>query len=396
MAPSSLGLDPFPMLFPTNRLFTEYKGFITFRGESYPLRFTLPEGNVQRITIHTTGVLCQVVRHARPVIQQRLRQCHNLSDFLCELRDILENATSVGKSGEDNGQASTLAVLRNTLESKPSLPSARFVRCLVANLDQVGWDRLGEISADLRRVQLQVTDVGQRVHFIRVRLPVEFPDQPLQCLADFPEPLDVALADVGSPQEWFRSVIEQAQTLVQRYQRAWTILDEIDRTLWVLEPRDKPYRILTRRIALEKLCSVEITLASHDPASPPLVRLYGSDLYTESIRERLRLGPHQWDVTNRSFCENFQTFLGVPLPSPVQGNTNEQTIECGICYSYQVDDQVPDQMCSNDKCSQPFHGPCLVEWLRTDPSSRQSFSIIFGTCPYCSEEISVNVSLRRH
>ncbi|KAJ1969857.1 hypothetical protein IWQ62_000355 [Dispira parvispora] len=393
MTSSLLGTGPFPMLFPTNELATEYKGFITFRGESYPVMFTLPEGNLQRITIHTTGILSQVIRQTRSAIEQRLRQCRNLSNFLCELRDILESVAPVGKSGESSGQDGTLS--RITCEGKLSLPSARFLRCLVENLDQAGWDRLQEISADLRQVQLQITDAGQRVHFIGVRLPVEFPDQPPQCLADFPEPLDVTLVDVESPQEWFRKVIQQAQSLVQRYQRAWTVLDEIDRKLWVLEPRDKPYRTLTRRIALEKLCSVEFTLVSHDPASPPLVRLYGSDRYTESIRERLRLGPCQWDVTDRSFCDNFQAYLGVPLPSPVQGNTNEQTIECGICYSFQVDDQVPDQMCSNDKCSQPFHGSCLVEWLRTDPSSRQSFNIIFGTCPYCSEEISINVSLWR-
>ncbi|TWW78489.1 E3 ubiquitin-protein ligase FANCL [Takifugu flavidus] len=66
--------------------------------------------------------------------------------------------------------------------------------------------------------------------------------------------------------------------------------------------------------------------------------------------------------------------------------------ECGICYSYRLEDSIPDQVCNDPRCGQPFHQACLYEWLRGLPSSRQSFSVIFGDCPYCSKPITVKMA----
>lgn len=107
-------------------------------------------------------------------------------------------------------------------------------------------------------------------------------------------------------------------------------------------------------------------------------------------------------------------------------------MECGICYSYRLDSAIPDQVCNDPRCGQPFHQACLYEvntliyhsytllthhysshtifnehkrlgrgcfsltlstefillssqWLRGLPTSRQSFNIVFGECPYCSK-----------
>lgn len=34
---------------------------------------------------------------------------------------------------------------------------------------------------------------------------------------------------------------------------------------------------------------------------------------------------------------------------------------CGICYSYRLDAQVPDLVCDDARCAQPFHQTCLYE-----------------------------------
>lgn len=61
-------------------------------------------------------------------------------------------------------------------------------------------------------------------------------------------------------------------------------------------------------------------------------------------------------------------------------------IECGICYSYKLSDtSIPDVICSNTLCSRGFHHSCLYEWLRGNPSTTQSFNVLFGKCPYCNE-----------
>lgn len=36
-------------------------------------------------------------------------------------------------------------------------------------------------------------------------------------------------------------------------------------------------------------------------------------------------------------------------------------MECGICYSYQLGDAIPDIICENSHCNQPFHHSCLYE-----------------------------------
>ena len=34
---------------------------------------------------------------------------------------------------------------------------------------------------------------------------------------------------------------------------------------------------------------------------------------------------------------------------------------------------------------------CLVEWLNSDTATRSSFNKLFGSCPYCSDPITVQL-----
>ena len=55
-------------------------------------------------------------------------------------------------------------------------------------------------------------------------------------------------------------------------------------------------------------------------------------------------------------------------------------MECGICYTLRLgDDQaLPDKVCDEPRCGKPFHRACLSEWLRSNPTTRQSFDTLFG------------------
>ena len=35
--------------------------------------------------------------------------------------------------------------------------------------------------------------------------------------------------------------------------------------------------------------------------------------------------------------------------------------DCGICYAYRLDGQIPDQVCDDSRCEQSFHQACLYE-----------------------------------
>lgn len=37
------------------------------------------------------------------------------------------------------------------------------------------------------------------------------------------------------------------------------------------------------------------------------------------------------------------------------------TKDCGICYAYRLDGTIPDQVCDDPRCGQPFHQACLYE-----------------------------------
>jgi hypothetical protein len=44
---------------------------------------------------------------------------------------------------------------------------------------------------------------------------------------------------------------------------------------------------------------------------------------------------------------------------------NTGDIECGICYSYKLNNtSIPDVICSNESCSRGFHHPCLYEVIK--------------------------------
>ena len=51
--------------------------------------------------------------------------------------------------------------------------------------------------------------------------------------------------------------------------------------------------------------------------------------------------------------------------------------------------ETPDASCPNPQCARPYHARCLREWLLSVSTSRKSFGVIFGECPYCSSPITV-------
>lgn len=46
------------------------------------------------------------------------------------------------------------------------------------------------------------------------------------------------------------------------------------------------------------------------------------------------------------------------------------SMDCGICYAYRLDGAIPDQVCDDSRCGQPFHQACLYEVRRSEMSSK--------------------------
>ena len=102
--------------------------------------------------------------------------------------------------------------------------------------------------------------------------------------------------------------------------------------------------------------------------------------------------------TNRLVRENLEDILEISFPKKSQINIETFTIECGICYSYNLNNEstdaygnTPDQLCNNAKCGRMYHSGCLIDWLQSIPNTRSSFGTLFGTCPYCQHPIAVRI-----
>ncbi|KAF9362995.1 hypothetical protein BGX34_005094 [Mortierella sp. NVP85] len=305
----------------------------------------------------------------------------NMESFLIELVDIMEAILS-------NGNA----------EIEQERPVSYWAN-VTEQLDALGWDKAAHLSEDLSRVQIELYDTSQRKHVLTVSFPPGYPAVPLAL-----EPLEVPECDTGqrslsqqaaaealswNQESGLGAVIQQAQMQLDLFKDFWDVMQDIDERTWVIDP-EKPTRAdRMRRCALGNHCSLQITIDPLSPRCMPDTRLFGPTASIEPMRTKLYHNAGLWDE-NRMPRENLEVLLELPngFPSPVTVTKDEMNIECGICYSFRFDGHIPDQLCSHSKCQQPFHRVCLYEWLRSIPTTRQSFNTLFGACPYCSETIT--------
>uniref|UniRef100_A0A803PDM9 FANCL C-terminal domain-containing protein n=1 Tax=Cannabis sativa TaxID=3483 RepID=A0A803PDM9_CANSA len=133
------------------------------------------------------------------------------------------------------------------------------------------------------------------------------------------------------------------------------------------------------------------------------------DLYQSEISEQISNWNHYFYKLfilkkDSSFVENLTCLLETQLPSSPVSQKNDQQVECGICYAQclPVDDELGDKsgsgtdyMCENISCHKAFHSICLGDWLRSITTTRQSFNVLFGNCPYCSEPVAVKINVAK-
>lgn len=207
---------------------------------------------------------------------------------------------------------------------------------------------------------------------------------------DFPVPFSVS----WTPQSSLISIYSQFLAALESLKTFWDVMDEIDEKTWVLEP-EKPTRSATaRRIVLGNNISINIEVDPRHPTMLPECCFLGADHVVKPLGIRLSRNIHLWDPEN-SLLQNLKNVLEIDFPARAILEKSDFSMDCGICYAYQLDGAIPDQVCDNSQCGQSFHYICLYEWLRGLLTSRQSFNIMFGECPYCSKPITLKMSGRK-
>ncbi|XP_068731305.1 E3 ubiquitin-protein ligase FANCL-like isoform X2 [Montipora capricornis] len=313
--------------------------------------------------------LCQILQGYEGVIKQRLSQSADLPSFLLELKSILEKLLEYQKSEKVNTQP-------------------KVYTHLVAELEAIGWERLAYVDPSFQVLKLSARDNKEREHFITLHISAQHPYAAPTCTTDLPgKQFTFSWTPQSRP---LQQLYHQFQEILCKFEDFWDMLDEIDHKTWILEP-DQPRRSCTsRRIALGNNASIQIDLNPANPRLLPECRFLGADSVVVPLREHLNANIQSWNPQLSVFA-NLENLLGQKFPSPSTTKKEDFSMECGICYAYRLNDLIPDKVCDDSRCGQSFHSLCLYEWLRDLPSTRQSFNMVFGECPYCSKPITVKM-----
>ncbi|KAM6462383.1 E3 ubiquitin-protein ligase FANCL isoform 2-T2 [Liasis olivaceus] len=361
-----------PLLLPQNREKSVYEGFVTAQGRDFHIRILLPvDHQLKNARIQCSWHLKKLLHGYHLILKQRLQHSPDLVGFMVELKTILDVA------------------LKNT-EELCAQPPPQYYSGLIGDIEHLGWNNVVFIDPGFSTIRLKAGDSSGRDHQITLKLNPKYPREPPDCLVDLP----VQFSFSWIPHSSLLSIHNQFSTTLESLKEFWDVLDEMDEKTWVLEP-EKPTRSSTRRrIAIGSNISLNIEVDPRHPTMLPECYFLGADHVANPLKIKLNSNIHMWDPEN-SLLKNLKDILEIDFPSREALEKNDFSMDCGICYAYRLDGATPDQVCDNSHCGQPFHQVCLYEWLRGLPSSRQSFNVIFGECPYCNKQITLKISTKK-
>uniref|UniRef100_A0A0E0P0Q6 RING-type domain-containing protein n=1 Tax=Oryza rufipogon TaxID=4529 RepID=A0A0E0P0Q6_ORYRU len=262
---------------------------------------------------------------------------------------------------------------------------AAFYSAVFAQIEEVGWERLvsGKGDGGVSCLVFRILDDQGRNHLLEITLPMNYPSSPPCLVADVPYLPELQWSK-GSR---LKDVVCQFQEHLKILQDYWSIMDDIDKVLWVVDPTKPTFAMSHRRIALDHYQSKFNFITD-------------SQYFKHIIVD----GQFFSGSADKKFHENLSTVLDFALPPPPSVNIeDDEQVDCGICYAKHlpIDDELgthsggtTDYTCENPSCSRAFHSVCLRDWLRAITTTRQSFDVLFGNCPYCSDPVAVKITDR--
>lgn len=371
------------LLLPADASFQVLQGYISIKGHQFRVRICFPQNKSRTDKRHDTNGaaganvlsrsfecdanLRNIIRGYERIVQQRLLQSSDVSEFLMELEHIVVRLIE-GKAAKQ-------------------LAPAEFYSCLITHLNQVGWEYVTEFGPELTSFTIMAKDEAARSHALGVRVTFDFPS------VKYPPTWVTQLPQDSFEVEWKQNTnLSDAVRLftleLAKYQVFWDVCDDWDRNTWVLEPRHTDRSCLSRRVVISRSVSVYVLINLTQPRSISPCRFFGPDSTIKELQQLFSANLHTWDDGLHP-RENLQTILKITFPTKNVGDSGSYDVQCGICYDYAKDEKIPERVCDNVTCARGFHVECLYEWLKALPSTRRSFNTLFGQCPYCTSPITV-------
>ena len=412
-------------MLPVDRTSRAYAGYIAVCGQNHalkvggpapaapPPRSPRPTGGGTQMRLPSEGgegllelepALAQLLRGREPELERRLHSSRTALEFLEELCEL-----AADRAGPNAGA--------------PAAAAQQYCR-IVAEVEAVGWGRIGSIDGSLAELTLVTTDPVRpppplpperaahaaraqagRSHSASVRLPAGYPREPPTVAASLPAQLELrwgagsTLADVAA----------QFEAAVAKYQPLWDELAVFDAEAYVLEPSTEDWGCRSRRVVLDSKSSMLVVLdaayprqlpearflgcaRAHSPRRPPAAHAAAAgpspDHATAPLRAQFGARAGEWR-TAEGVKANLERILGVTFLPRSHADASSFELECAVCYAYELEGAIPDTVCDEPRCCKPFHRACLFEYFRGLPNARQSFGTFFGPCPYCSAPMNV-------
>ncbi|XP_022843822.1 E3 ubiquitin-protein ligase FANCL isoform X3 [Olea europaea var. sylvestris] len=257
--------------------------------------------------------------------------------------------------------------------------SSAFYRRIYSEVEEIGWERLLKLQDDLTSLSFRLMDKKGRAHILEITLDKTYPKCPPAVSADVPYNFNLEWPRNSS----LRDVVRQFQEHMDKLQDFWSTLDDIDRSLWVTNPKQPDLATSYRQINIGNDCYIMLSINASDPRALPECRFMGAYPKVNLLREIWRRRCKLW-TKDKPFPINLACVLGIQLPQAQPVQKNEEQIECGICYAQNLplDDELgtksgseTDYKCENANCNRAFHSICLGDWLRSITTTRNFHGI---------------------
>ncbi|KAI9295081.1 hypothetical protein K502DRAFT_349382 [Neoconidiobolus thromboides FSU 785] len=402
------------ILLPANIDLTRWHGFICLLNHEYYLQVQLTKeyNKNNHKTLSQLGIkftfddeLKMLLEPYNDIIEIKLKQHNNLDLFWKEI----ENEIYQKRDSDIVLLKQNNSIEHRTL-SKRQLPS--YLPILVNELEFIGWNKIVNLNQHFNKFQFEFEYIN-KLFLIQVEISSEYPKIPPVIDINLPKYSQQMLAlnnicKQNEKQLWFELILPEVKRLIFSYTDFYRILQELDDNCKIIEPDPATTKDCIRRIQIEELSFLQVEIAPSKPFNLPKILFFGNKVV--KWNQKLKENVEKWD-TSLTVYKNLIQILQIDFQfqRAITTNNGQPTIECGICYCYKTEisylneemnseeyltkldkSQAPTFVCSNNYCNKIYHHQCLLQAIKHLPTSRQSYHVWFGKCPYCDTLLSIS------
>ncbi|XP_059624064.1 uncharacterized protein LOC132267041 isoform X3 [Cornus florida] len=254
--------------------------------------------------------------------------------------------------------------------------SSSFHCTVYSEIEEVGWEHLVRLSQDLKFLSFRIfaRDKTGRVHIMEILLDKSYPKCPPSISADVPHIFNL---------EWsinsrLKDVVQQFQEHLENLQEFWSTVDDIDQSLWVVDPKQLDRAASYRQINIGNECFLMLFIDANDPKSLPesrgqlIEKIMEKKLQKMDLKTKKTIGTgneagglYYFDVAlypvalQSSLCPfQWHCRLGHPslqvLQRQVPSLSNLKFLSCEVCQ-LSKHHRVSFKFRVNNRVSSPFH-----------------------------------------